>query len=212
MVPANVLVGTVWKAKADNIAAAGLAVAIGVDDDEWIATLHPITPVVYEGSRHLREAHDPVAYDEAVGRSVANGALAACASGAATLAPIPKNPGWRVAGTLPDEAAGALLATARGRSSVGTPGAAHHDTEPARAGGGCGSGRLDQDRQDGLMAGWDSRASATAHPMRSIRSMPQGSRSAASARSRSLRNPELFAMICRGDVVVLPARRGTTSH
>ena len=93
LVPANVLVGTVWKAKADNITAAGLAVAIGVDDDEWIATLHPITPVVYEGSRHLREARDPVAYDEAVGRSVANGALATCASGAATLAPIPKEPG-----------------------------------------------------------------------------------------------------------------------
>jgi hypothetical protein len=33
LVPANVLVGTVWKAKADNIAAAGLAVAIGADDD-----------------------------------------------------------------------------------------------------------------------------------------------------------------------------------
>ena len=114
LVPANVLVGTVWKAKADNITAAGLAVAIGVDDDEWIATLHPITPVVYEGSRHLREAHDPVAYDEAVGRSVANGALATCASGAATLAPIPKNQGWRVAGTLPDEAAGALLADRSG--------------------------------------------------------------------------------------------------
>ena len=114
LIPANILIGTVWKAKADNIAAAGLAVAIGVDDDEWIATLHPITSIVYEGSRYLREAHDPVAYDEAVGRSIANSALAACASGAATLAPIPKNPGWRVSGTLPDEAAGALLSDRSG--------------------------------------------------------------------------------------------------
>jgi hypothetical protein len=90
--------------------------------------------VVYEGSRHLREARDPVAYDEAVGRSVANGALAACARGAATLAPISKNPGWRVAGTLPDEAAGALLADRSG-TVIGRvrPRAAHHDTEPARA-------------------------------------------------------------------------------
>jgi len=117
LIPANVLVGTVWKAKADNIAASGLAVSIGVDDDEWIATLHPITSVVYEGSRYLREAHDPVAYDEAMGRPVMNGAsgaLAACASGSATLAPVPKNPGWRVAGTLPDEAAGALVSDRSG--------------------------------------------------------------------------------------------------
>jgi hypothetical protein len=114
LVPANVLVGTVWKAKADNIAAAGLAVAIGVDDDEWIATLHPITPVVYEGSRRLREERDPVAYDEAMGQSVASGALAACASGGATLASIPKNPGWRIVGALPDDAAGALLSDRSG--------------------------------------------------------------------------------------------------
>ena len=49
-----------------------------------------------------------------MGRSVANGAFAACASGAATLTPIPNNPGWRVAGGLPDEAVGGLVADRSG--------------------------------------------------------------------------------------------------
>jgi hypothetical protein len=40
--PAQLFVGRVWAAKADHLAVAGLALATGVDDDDWISRIHPL--------------------------------------------------------------------------------------------------------------------------------------------------------------------------
>ena len=43
----QIFVGLVWAAKADNLRAAALALETGVDDEEWVSTLHPLTAVIY---------------------------------------------------------------------------------------------------------------------------------------------------------------------
>jgi hypothetical protein len=110
LIPANAFVGTVWKAKADNITSAGLAVSTGVADDEWVATLHPLTNVVYEASRRLSAVHDPVAFDSEIGRVLDRPAATVCAAGAADMTAIPAGPGWRVrAALVPGAAAGLVV-------------------------------------------------------------------------------------------------------
>ena len=109
LIPANAFVGIVWKAKADNIAAAGLAVSVGVVDEEWVATLHPLTNVVYEASRRLAAVHDPVAADEKIGHAVEQPPSMVCASGALDMTTIPSGLGWRLSGSLVPGATAGLV-------------------------------------------------------------------------------------------------------
>ena len=114
LIPANAFVGIVWKAKADNIAAAGLAVSVGVVDDEWIATLHPLTNVVYEASRRLAAVQDPVASDEKIGHAVEQPSSIVCASGALEMTTIPSGFGWRLNGSLVPGATAGLVVDGSG--------------------------------------------------------------------------------------------------
>ena len=109
LIPANAFVGLVWKAKADNITAAGLAVSVGVVDEEWVATLHPLTNVVYEASRRLGAVQDPVASDEKIGHAVEQPSSLVCASGALEMTTIPSGLGWRVRGSLVPGATAGLV-------------------------------------------------------------------------------------------------------
>ena len=95
----HVFIGTVWKAKADNMAFVGLALATDVDDDEWIATLHPVTPTVHESADRLRRANDLHLTDPRVGiRFAAPPALTDC-EGAVDLQSLGPA-GWRAFGTI----------------------------------------------------------------------------------------------------------------
>ena len=109
LIPANAFVGIVWKAKADNIAAAGLAVSVGVVDDEWVATLHPLTNVVYEASRRLAAVQDSVASDKKIGHAVEQPSSMVCASGALEMTTIPSGFDWRVSGSLVPGATAGLV-------------------------------------------------------------------------------------------------------
>lgn len=68
--PVHLFIGFVWRLKADNIAAAMLAVRSGVHDEAWVATLHPVTATVYEGAVRLRAAGDRSVVDARMGDSV----------------------------------------------------------------------------------------------------------------------------------------------
>jgi hypothetical protein len=109
LIPANIFVGAVWVAKAANIAAAGMTLALGVNDEAWVSTLHPITSTVYEGNSRLRSVGDPITTDPDVGRRFALDTLPACSSGDLRMVSMPDHSGWRVTGVLPAEASAGLV-------------------------------------------------------------------------------------------------------
>jgi hypothetical protein len=52
--PVQLFLGEVWRAKADHLATAGLALAVGVDDAEWLTALHP------DGGAYVRAVLPPL--------------------------------------------------------------------------------------------------------------------------------------------------------
>jgi hypothetical protein len=105
----HAFIGTVWKAKADNMALVGLALAADVDDDEWIATVHPWTWVVYETADELRRVNKPYLKDPLIGtRMAAPPAITRC-DGAIELESLGLRVGWRAAGVLATPAESAAI-------------------------------------------------------------------------------------------------------
>lgn len=86
MLPAHLFTGLVWRAKANNVGAAGLAVAAGVHDDEWIETLHPFTSVVYDAVKDAVARGDRTLVDPRIGSHVDVAAsLPSCGGAFATV-------------------------------------------------------------------------------------------------------------------------------
>jgi hypothetical protein len=104
-----VIVGVVWIAKRDNLAFAGLTLSAGVDDNEWIATLHPEMHHVYE-ARELLVAQGRWHFtDERIGVTLPPTTTPMC-RGVMRLIRVRPGPGWRVEGTL-DARDGVALVT-----------------------------------------------------------------------------------------------------
>jgi hypothetical protein len=109
----QVFVGLVWIAKKDNLRAAGLALRTGVDDEEWISTLHPITQTVY-GTRSLLVSAGtwPLA-DAQIGTPAGMSVSNHC-DGRVQMVKAPGGAGWRVAGVVHTAAQHALIADRAG--------------------------------------------------------------------------------------------------
>jgi hypothetical protein len=101
----HVFIALVWRAKADNIGIAGLALESGVTDDEWIVTLHPSSAVVYSAHRLLREAGGPARGSTRIGTPLhADPALAKC-DASMSRTRVAGNGGWRATGVVTAAAA-----------------------------------------------------------------------------------------------------------
>jgi hypothetical protein len=84
--PLHVLTAIVWRAKADNVSTAGLALQSGVEDDGWLRTLHPSPIVVSTTVARLRAAGDPAWQLPALNAGAEEvRALDVCASGFVAL-------------------------------------------------------------------------------------------------------------------------------
>jgi hypothetical protein len=105
---AQSVIGAVWAAKADNLAFAGLTLAAEVDDDAWVATLHPETRHVYE----VRDLLTPLGRwdlaDPRIGQRGTATSAPAC-TGTVQLVPVSPGPGWRLEGTLATGASEAVV-------------------------------------------------------------------------------------------------------
>ena len=110
----HVAIAMVWKAKADNIAAAILPLEAGVADDEWVTTLHPMPAVVYEAERARRAAGDPRSAGTALGRGVELPPGLQDCSAALTLSRVGARRDWRLTGTVAVPGARAVIADALG--------------------------------------------------------------------------------------------------
>ena len=93
----QVIVGVIWIAKTDNLSFASLALAAGVDDDEWIATLHPEMHHVYETRTLLVADGRWRLADERIG-AVIPGPTAPVCRGSVRLMEVRPGPGWRLEG------------------------------------------------------------------------------------------------------------------
>lgn len=125
----QIAVGAVWVAKADNVATAGLALASGSGDEEWLLTLHPSAAVVREvsaaliaqGDRTLGGASPQPARDAV--------AHAAACDATAQISTVPVGSGLRLHAAGDDDAergvildrSGRTVGLARRADVVGTP-------------------------------------------------------------------------------------------
>jgi len=115
LLAAHVFIGEVWIAKAENIAFARYALAARVNDDEWIATLHPVTSIVYETADRLRTAGDRQFIDARLGEAWPEPAHVDACSGTIALENLGDQVGWRAIGALATPAASGVIVD---RSSV----------------------------------------------------------------------------------------------
>jgi hypothetical protein len=99
---AHLVTGAVWRAKRDNIAAAGLAVSSAVHDDEWLATLYPVPSVIYEAEGALRAGSDNRLLDSRLGVTFPDAGPSCTAS--LDLERIDSGSGLRVTGEMNDRA------------------------------------------------------------------------------------------------------------
>ena len=109
----QVFVGLVWIAKKDNLRAAALALETGVDDEEWVSTLHPITQTIYSTrallvARGAWELGSPM-----MGAAQGLSTSTAC-DGSIQLVKAAGGPGWRAAGVLHTGAESAVIADRAG--------------------------------------------------------------------------------------------------
>ena len=109
----HVAIAMVWNAKADNIAAATLALQAGVADDEWVTTLHPIPAVVYKADRALRQAGD-TRFAGPIGRPVQGTSGVPACSGSVSMARAAAARDWRLAGAVDSPAVRGVVADAAG--------------------------------------------------------------------------------------------------
>jgi hypothetical protein len=110
---AQVFGGILWVAKADNLMFAEQTLAAGVDDDTWIATLHPEMHRVYEARALLMTASRWDLTDERVGSAVGPLPNVACVGSMRSFPALP-GPGWRVEGNLSARGSRAIVAGTRG--------------------------------------------------------------------------------------------------
>lgn len=109
LLAAHIFIGQVWIAKAENIAFVRYALAARVNDDEWIATLHPVTSIVYETTERLRTDGDRQLIDARLGEPLREPAREDACSGAIALQNLGERTGWRVIGTLATPAASGVI-------------------------------------------------------------------------------------------------------
>jgi hypothetical protein len=110
----HLFIGQVWIAKADNIAFVKHALLAQVDDDAWIATLHPLTPIVYGTAERLRARGDGLVVDPRIGKPWPESpALEAC-NGTLALDSLGPNVGWRSTGALAANATSGLIVDSGG--------------------------------------------------------------------------------------------------
>ena len=110
---AQVFGGILWVAKADNLKFAEQTLAAGVDDDTWIATLHPEMHRVYEARALLAAAGRWDLTDERLGSAVGPPPNVACTGWMQSFPAMP-GPGWRVRGNLSARGSHAIVAGTRG--------------------------------------------------------------------------------------------------
>jgi hypothetical protein len=110
---AQVFVGILWVAKADNLTFAEQTLAAGVDDNTWIATLHPETHRVYEARALLTAAGRWDLMDERLGSAIGPLPNVTCAGSMRSFPAMP-GPGWRVEGNLSARGSHAIIADTRG--------------------------------------------------------------------------------------------------
>jgi hypothetical protein len=109
LLAAHVFIGEVWIAKAENIAFVRNALAARVNDDEWIATLHPMTSIVYETADRLRTAGDRQLIDARLGEPWREAAHFDACSGTIALQDLGERIGWRAIGSLATPAATGVI-------------------------------------------------------------------------------------------------------
>lgn len=111
---AHLVIGVVWLAKTGNVRAAGLALSAGVQDEEWLKTLHPITSAIHEAMRLTRADGDRTIIDPRIGTklSMAEG-ITGC-TGALTLGPVAPTAFLRLSGHIEDTANRGLVIDATG--------------------------------------------------------------------------------------------------
>jgi hypothetical protein len=96
----QVVSGVVWTAKADNIRAAGLAVASGVEDDQWIRTLHGEVKVIYRARALAVASGDRAIASPDLGRLINASVSAAECDGSLSIVRAPEGPALRIQGAL----------------------------------------------------------------------------------------------------------------
>jgi hypothetical protein len=106
---AHVFIGQVWVAKTENIAFVRYALAARVNDDEWIATLHPVTSIVYETADRLRTDGDRQLIDARLGKTWGEPAGFDTCSGTIALQSLGERIGWRATGSLATPAASGVI-------------------------------------------------------------------------------------------------------
>jgi hypothetical protein len=109
LLAAHVFIGEVWIAKAENVAFVRYALAARVNDDEWIATLHPVTSIVYETADRLRTDGDRQLIDPRLGEPWRQPAGFDACSGAIALQDLGEQRGWRAIGSLATPAATGVI-------------------------------------------------------------------------------------------------------
>jgi hypothetical protein len=110
---AHIFTGLVWRTKAENVAAAGLAIRAGVQDDEWTETLHPLPRVAYEAIAHARANGDTSLLDPAIGTRHPARDVPTC-HGALTASQASRGDAIRIAGVLDDQANHGIIVDATG--------------------------------------------------------------------------------------------------
>jgi hypothetical protein len=110
---AQVFGGMLWVAKADNLKFAEQTLAAGVDDDTWIATLHPEMHRVYDARTLLTAAGRWDLTDQRLGSAVGPLPNVTCVGSVRSFPAMP-GPGWRVEGNLSARGSHAIIAGTRG--------------------------------------------------------------------------------------------------
>ena len=112
----QIVIGAVWIAKAEHVATAGLALASGGGDDEWLATLHPSAEVTREvfaaliadGDRSLGPPMPQLSPDVV--------ARAAACDATARVVPVPVGSGMRLHANVAAERGRGVILDRTGRS------------------------------------------------------------------------------------------------
>lgn len=92
--------GVIWIAKADNMRPAGLAVAAGVQDVEWLRTLHESVEVIHRARELAAADGDRTVVNPSIGTKVTVHAASPSCGGSLSLSPAPEGPALRLSATL----------------------------------------------------------------------------------------------------------------
>jgi hypothetical protein len=100
--PVQLFVGRVWTAKADHLAVAGLTLATGVDDGEWISRIHPLGPsLIYPVLPLLRDRGVAfLSFPEAGQRVTTSTTAPSCDGRVEAFNTLGSSPSLRISGQL----------------------------------------------------------------------------------------------------------------